>query len=49
MKVCRIDHINMAVRDLDESVQFYERVFGFMQLLMKKAQHTWPCMRQMPT
>lgn len=29
LKVRRLDHINMRVKDLSESISFYERVFGF--------------------
>ena len=29
MQVKQLDHINMAVRDFDESVDWYGRVFGF--------------------
>ena len=29
LKVRRLDHINMRVKNLPESIAFYERVFGF--------------------
>ncbi len=29
MKVCGIDHINMVVKNLDESIRFYEKMFDF--------------------
>lgn len=29
LKVTRIDHINMRVKNLQESIDFYGRVFGF--------------------
>jgi lactoylglutathione lyase len=32
MKVKNLDHLNMSVRDLDESVQWYGRIFGFKKV-----------------
>ncbi len=29
LKVSGIDHINIEVKDLEESIQFYRRLFGF--------------------
>jgi len=29
MRVRQLDHLNLSVRDLDESVEWYARVFGF--------------------
>jgi lactoylglutathione lyase len=29
LSVSRLDHINMRVKNLSESIDFYERVFGF--------------------
>ncbi len=34
LKTVCIDHINMTVKDLDESVKFYSELFGFV--VMKK-------------